>query len=380
MLVKGKLDFKKGFIKSFFFFVTINIASILFILYTFEVFLRISDPQRKIQNYFSKGNRKIMINKEGWGTVDGKVVSSWGVPVYFRNLGINGISFRQKPFEINKPEGTFRIMVLGDSFSWGVGIPEDKRYSNILEKLLNSRYKFRKFEVINLSVLGFSTVEERNLLIRMKDIVKPDLIIVGFCINDPKPGPQSSSPERENFKRKIENKFSPISRFMSKIGLIELSNFIIKSIWRFSELTNLIPTWQEVLDRAYNPSSKEWNEFLKALRDIKKASDEMNLPPPIFAVLNHGTSASKPTNYERPDKELRLYLKWWHQAEKAAKKRGFITCNMEEEIKRNLSTTPLGVNKWDAHPSEKLHEIYARKIFSLICDIIKDSGLYGAKE
>lgn len=374
------VGFKKGFIKSFFLFVVINTVLILFILYLFEAFLRISDPQREIQNRFSKGNKKIIINSGGWGFLNGRIVSSWGIPVYFRNLGINGVSFREKPFKTKKPEGTFRIIVLGDSFSWGVGISEDKRYSNILEKLLNSRYKFKKFEVINLSVLGFPTVEERNLLIRMKDIVQPDLIIVGFCINDPKHGSQGSSPERENFKRKIENKFAPISKFMSKIGLKELSNFIIKSIWKFSELTNLIPTWQEVVDRAYNPNSKEWNEFLKALRDIKRVSDEMNLPPPIFAVLNHGTSASKPTNYERPNKELRLYMKWWHQAEKAAKKRGFMTCNMEEEIKRELSNTPLGVNKWDAHPSEKLHEIYARKIFSLVCDITENFGLYGDHE
>ncbi len=366
--------------KSFAIFLILNTISILFILYSFELILRIKDPEKEIQNKFSGGNKRIVVNREGWGILDGKVVSSWGVPVYFNNFGLKGqLSFREKSFEIPKPNGVFRIMVLGDSFSWGVGIPEEKRYSNLLEKLLNSKFKFKKFQVINLSVLGFCTVDESKVLRGMKDMVQPDLIIVGFCINDPKPGSQSSSPERIDFERKIKKSFGPILKFISKIGLSKFSDLTYKSIWKFAEISHIIPTWQEVLDRAYNPESEEWNDFLKSLRDIKNICDESGLPPPIFAVLNHGTSARKPTNYNKPDKELKLYLKWWHQAEKAARKRGFITCNMEEEIKRKLSNTPLGVNKWDAHPSEKLHEIYARKIFSIVCGIIKNSEIGGAK-
>lgn len=366
-------------LKKFLLITAINFLLILLILYGFEFFLRIKDPQREIHNHFSGGNKEIRITKEGWGILNGKVISSWGHPVRFNSFGIKGLpSFRERNFESPKPKDTFRIMVLGDSFTWGVGIQEDERYTNVLEKMLNERFLHQKFEVLNFSVLGFCTVEEARLLIAMKDIVKPDLIIIGFCINDPKPGPESSSPERKNFEKKLEKKLSPFSKLMCKIGLSRLSGLIKNSIWKFAEIANIIPTWQEVVDRTYNPESREWNEFLKALRDIKKVSDDMGLPPPIFAVLNHGTSTVKPTNYSNPDKELKLYLKWWHQAERAAKKRGFITCNMEDEIKKELSNTPLGVNKWDAHPSDKLHKIYAKKIFSVVCDIIKNSKLEGA--
>lgn len=365
-------------LKKFLLITAINFFLILLILYGFELFLRIKDPYREIQNRFSCGNKRIKITKEGWGILNGKVVSSWGHSVRFNSFGIKGFpSFRERDFETPKPKDTFRIMVLGDSFTWGVGISEDERYTNVLEKMLNERFPRQKFEVLNFSVLGFCTVEEANLLIAMKDIVNPDLIIIGFCINDPKPGPQGASPERDNFERKLEEKLGPPLKLMCKIGLSRLSDLIKNSIWKFAEIVNIIPTWQEVVDRAYNPESKEWNEFLKALREIKKVSDDMGLPPPIFAVLNHGTSNTKPTNYNHPDKELKLYLKWWHQAERAAKKRGFITCNIEDEIKRELSKVPLGVNKWDAHPSEKIHKIYAKKIFSVVCDIIENSKLEG---
>lgn len=361
----------------FLLFLIVNALLIIVILYSFELLLKVSDPLREIQRIYGDKEKGIVVNREGWGTQNGKIVSTWGHPVRFNSFGIEGFSFRERNFDNPKKEGIFRIIVLGDSFTWGIGIPEEKRYTNILEKLLNDKFNSKKFEVLNFSVPGFSTKDEAGLLSNLKNWVQPDLIIIGFCINDPKPGPQGDSPERRNFEVRIRKLFGPFFKFMEWIGLPKLSSLINNSIWKIAELLNIIPTWQEVVDRAYNSNSPDWSNFLKALKVIKQISDELGAPPPIFAVLNHGTSSVKPTNYERPDKELRLYLKWWHQAERAAKKRGFLTCNVEEEIKKELSDIPLGVNKWDLHPSEKLHELYAREIFSLICDIIKKSEFMG---
>ncbi len=351
-----------------------NLLLILILLYGVEFFLNFQRLKRESLANFKVNDQKVIVTKEGWGVLKGKIVSTWGHPVFLSNFGIGGdFYFRQKPFKIPKPEGLFRIVALGDSFTWGTGMPEENRYTNILEKLLNNYFPARKFEVLNLSVLGASTVQERNILFRMKGILQPDLIIIGFCINDPKPGPQGFTPERAKFEKKVKPSLDKISKFMNCVGLPNLSILINDSIFRLAEIFNIIPTWQEAVDRTYNPKSQEWNEFLKALRDIKRFTDELGLPSPIFAVLNHGTSTTQPTEFSNPNRELRLYLKWWHQAERSAKKKGFITCNMEEDIKRYLSKEPLGVNKWDAHPSPKLHEIYANRIFSLICDIIKNS-------
>jgi lysophospholipase L1-like esterase len=314
----------------------------------------------------------------GVAAVDGIQVSTWGYPVRFNNeFIIKDIPFlfRQKSFKVPKPEGIFRVIVLGDSLTWGAGLPEEKRYTEILEKLLNSECnKSKKFEVINLSAQGLSTISERDILLKGKDILQPDLIVIGFCLNDPQPRSQDYSPERENFEKKI-------GRFLRwrKIKLTLISSFIKRSVYRLAEILNVIPTWEEALDRVYDPHSKEWNEFLKALTDIKKISDEMGLPPPIFAVLNQGTKYTKPIHYEKPDKEIGLWLKWYHQAEAAAKNVGFLTVNMEDEIKKEPQDISFVVNKWDGHPSEKLNEIYASKIFSLICNVIENQKFQGSK-
>ncbi|MGQ9617357.1 MAG: SGNH/GDSL hydrolase family protein [Candidatus Aminicenantia bacterium] len=363
-------------IKKFFLLIFLNLFLILIILYAFEFFLGIQDSKWESLARSNNKNKALIVNKEGWGVFNGKVVSNWGYPVIFNDLGIKGFfGFRQRQFEIPKPENVFRVIVLGDSFSWGIGMAEEKRYSNLIEKMLNSRYSFKKFEVINLSVLGICTLQQKEILLKTKEIVQPDLIIIGFCLNDTKPGPESYTLERANFERKFKPFFNSLSFYMGKIGFKRFPDFIKKSILKIAEILNIIPTWEEAVDRTYNKSSPEWNEFLRALIDIKKISDEMGLPPPIFAVLNHGTSTTRPTDYNNPDRELRLYLRWWHQAERAAKRRGFITCNMEDLIKKKLSKEPLAVNRFDLHPSSRLHEVYAEKIFPLVCDIIEKYNL-----
>lgn len=57
-----------------------------------------------------------------------------------------------------KPEGVFRIVVLGDSFTFGHFVDTEDNWTERLEDLLNennSCQKIKKFEVINLGMRGF---------------------------------------------------------------------------------------------------------------------------------------------------------------------------------------------------------------------------------
>ena len=49
----------------------------------------------------------------------------------------NRYGFRQRDFTTPKPAGVYRVMVLGDSFTWGLGLAADDRYSAVAEELLN---------------------------------------------------------------------------------------------------------------------------------------------------------------------------------------------------------------------------------------------------
>ncbi len=341
---------------------------LIFPLYIIEFYLSATDPYRKLKNLHSDSN--IQITRDGWGILNGEIISTWGIPV--KLLGRSDLPrlIRYVQIDDNKGKETFRILLLGDSVSWGIGLDEEERYSNILEKLLNENDTSKKYEVLNFSVPGFSTTDERDLLIRIKDRVQPDLIIIGFCRNDPKRGPVASNKKRDEFIRKLNRIYDPVQRALGKIGLMGVSKIIYDFIVKIAESLGVIPDWMTILDMSYNTESADWKEFTGALKDIKMISDSLKLPAPFFVVLNHGLSPNKPLNYNKPDKALLLYSKWLSQAEKTAKELGFVTINMEEEIKNHLQDTPLGVNKLDAHPSAALHRIYAEKIFRTILPVV----------
>lgn len=96
----------------------------------------------------------------------------------------NSQGFRQnKDIQSNKEPSTRRILGLGDSVAFGFGLEEEKTYLRQLENLLNQSPKTR-YEVINASVTGYNTFQERKLLQENIFKLKPNIIILSFVLND----------------------------------------------------------------------------------------------------------------------------------------------------------------------------------------------------
>lgn len=49
----------------------------------------------------------------------------------------NEFGFRGPNRALDKPDGVFRILVLGDSYTYGLGVANDETYCRVLENLLN---------------------------------------------------------------------------------------------------------------------------------------------------------------------------------------------------------------------------------------------------
>lgn len=99
---------------------------------------------------------------------------------------INNAGFRDYEYEVTKPDGTFRIIALGDSTTAGNGITDvDMTYTKLLEKLLNAESQSGKhYEVLNFGVGGYHTMQEVETL-RVKGLeYDPDLVLLTFCMND----------------------------------------------------------------------------------------------------------------------------------------------------------------------------------------------------
>ncbi len=106
----------------------------------------------------------------GWSLKPGATASSkaTGTPVRYT---INSLGFRGPETPLEKPAGVFRIVVLGDSHTFGFGIPLEQHFTTILQGY------FKNVEVINLGVCGYGVDQMLLRLNRDGWPLKPDLVI-----------------------------------------------------------------------------------------------------------------------------------------------------------------------------------------------------------
>lgn len=92
---------------------------------------------------------------------------------------INSYGMIGREYRLKKPKDTYRILILGDS------ITEFDWYVKILEGSLNNFSNSScKFELWNAGVGGYEVNQYANYL-KFKGIkYQPDMVIIGFCLND----------------------------------------------------------------------------------------------------------------------------------------------------------------------------------------------------
>jgi lysophospholipase L1-like esterase len=283
------------------------------------------------------------------GVADGKRYT-WGHLVENNRYG-----FRERDFKTPKPPDVYRVMVLGDSLTWGAGLAVDERYTAIAEKLLNDGFPQKKFEVLNFGIPRGPTTKERDILQELHQEVEPDLIAVGFCLNDPQPKPQYYSIERQKLTNSIMGQaIDKTSYLLADLGLLYTAKLLNDAFYRFAEKLGIIPDANVALGRAYDPLSSEWRSFVQALTDIKKISDERGLLPPVFAILNRAGGRNK------------LRLQWFHQVQTVAAQLGFLAYDHELEIAGQLGNKSSVINKLDGHPSASVNRIYGEKLYQAV--------------
>jgi len=85
-----------------------------------------------------------------------------------------------RPFP-DKQEDVYRIIVVGDSLTYGDGLAAEGRFNNLLNQWLNQQYRI---EVLNLGIDGRQSEDVLRLTRRYLPILKPDLVVYSVCLND----------------------------------------------------------------------------------------------------------------------------------------------------------------------------------------------------
>ena len=95
----------------------------------------------------------------------------------------NSLGFRDAETTLEKPPGTFRILMLGDSFTVGANVEQSEAYPQVLERLLDST-SARRIEVINAGVGGYEPFHYAAFVEHYADNFDPDMLLLGFFVGN----------------------------------------------------------------------------------------------------------------------------------------------------------------------------------------------------
>lgn len=101
------------------------------------------------------------------------------------NIIINSDGFRGRGYPLQKERNTYRIVVIGDSVAFGRALPQDQTLPKRLEVFLTASCPGKKFEVLNMGVEGYNSLQELEVLEVRALKYNPDLAVVYYCLNDP---------------------------------------------------------------------------------------------------------------------------------------------------------------------------------------------------
>jgi len=206
----------------------------------------------------------------------GATTSHWSYfsrvwPVEIRR---NSWGFREREFDLAKPEGVYRIAVVGDSITFGQGVEEENRFTNLLEKRLNDQNG--EYEVLNFGRPGAETVDHLDILNDPVLKTESDFILLQWFTNDFEGRDKSGRPNPP---------ISVASEIRHHSALFTVIDIYLR---RIQPELGWVDSYQDyMLARFGDPNSPSSLAAEQALQEFVNITKEQELPLGIVLYINH---------------------------------------------------------------------------------------------
>lgn len=178
----------------------------------------------------------------------------------------HGLRDRDRP---PKAPGTKRVLVIGDSYTWGYAIAEEEAYPQVAERLLAQSGR-ADIEVINGGIPDYNSRQERQLLAQLMPIYQPDAVFLAYVVNDAEPSTAMPTPPEE------------VYRHSRSWFVTEVAERLNRKVFR----RRLLPSAKDNVGSNYldgfEDGSVKWQDSREAVREMRDLCAAAGIP---FAVL-----------------------------------------------------------------------------------------------
>lgn len=110
-------------------------------------------------------------------------------------VSTNDMGLRDRKVE-KKQNDELRILLLGDSVTFGWGVPVEKTFGRRLENILAAKLR-HPARIVNSGVGGYNTVQEQALLRTYAGLIEPDVVVLLYVRNDIEPNDPPFNPRSQ---------------------------------------------------------------------------------------------------------------------------------------------------------------------------------------
>jgi len=265
----------------------------------------------------------------------------------------NKHGYRDYEYALEKPDGTFRILVLGDSNTFGHGIPELKNtWVKQLESKLRKKGTRSNIEVLNISKPGWNTDTQLYELFEKGFNFNPDLVILAYYHNDI-PAPTGFNCHGADYT------IIPTSGILEKSRIAGLFNFRMN---RLLENIGRKPSYADCLNQLYESLGWEMEKFYLNIMGIALFIKRIHFM--IIAIpLIHQLDDSYPL--AGPHQKLKEF----------SNQRNVEFLDLYEKGFKNLDASQLRLSKTDHHLNQRAGDIVASILFNRIKSLTKYKNL-----
>src|SRR5262249_16245798 len=161
---------------------TASLLSIVIATVAGEVITRVTEsihPTFGKLRFVNSGEEFVFDQQLGWRNVPNLKFVTNGKPGSTNSQG-----FRSFEYPIERENSRKRVLVLGDSFTWGLGVANEDIFPRVAEKTL--RTANINVDIINTGVSGWGNDQEYLYFVHEGFRYKPDIVVLAFfIINDP---------------------------------------------------------------------------------------------------------------------------------------------------------------------------------------------------
>jgi len=241
---------------------------------------------------------------------------------------------RAVPFR-PKQEDRCRIIVLGDSLTYGYGVAEEEAYPRVLEGSLAADYRV---EVLNLGVSGWQSANIASAAEHFVPDLSPDLVVYGMCLND---FLEASEGEETNRSRRAYP-FPLPERFTWEMKSRTLLAEIIEE--RYDRLLMLLGLRLDFFDDILHGFAGYRNRFAADVARLNATSIGAGLPPVVALVVSQ--SAGKRARQIAAIAERLMDGAGLDVVPSA----GYLEA---------IGGRTLSVSAWEGHPNAEAHRLFA---------------------